>query len=435
MRRGFLITLGVIVILAVVIFMWWLPAFRETELQNQIAAIEAMENLTARKEAALIFLFENQQADREVLLRALDAAGDEFRNNDDKTPLIDMYQGIYDQGLTPWLRYRVIARLDRALMETGTPENVARAEALAREMLEVKDSPMEPYHWIVYFHQQSDLANPELTVRVALAAENATDREEYGMWPQMLDMAYSRLVRSVYEQQGLDAAISKVEVLKGQTDNPSALAALNAALYTVAVDEDTEAAVAAAKAITELNGLTETEPLNRIAYNLAERGLAPDVAIALSEQALALAPSRYDSTMVLDTVGWAHYAAGDYAKAAGYLKTAVGLMDETLTYENETVQHLLMAYDSSGMNDEAIELLAMIVAHSVDADDPARAMLAARLTKRDGDASAMEALVTGLRYEGVETAPGFTLPDANGNMVTLDGLKGDVLVLCFWSYG
>jgi tetratricopeptide (TPR) repeat protein len=329
----------------------------------------------------------------------------------------------------------VIARLDRGLMESGTPKSVARAEALALEMLEVNDAPMEPYHWMVYFHQKSELTSPELTVRVALAAENATDREEYGMWPQMLDMAYAKLVNSVKEEQGLDAALSKVELLKGQTDNPSALAALNAALFSVAIEEDTDAAIAAAAAIADLDGLTGTDPSNRVAYDLAERGLAPDVAIRLSKQALALASSRYDSTLVLDTVGWAYYAAGEHAEAAGYLETAVRLMDETLTYENETVQHLLMAYESGGMSDEAIELLATIVARSVDADDPARALLATRLVERDGNASAMEALVAGLRYEGVEVAPAFTLADTDGNMVTLDGLKGDVLVVCFWSYG
>ncbi len=435
MRRGFLITLGAVVIVAVVIFMWWLPSYRETELQNQIAAIEAMEDLTARKEAALIFLFQNQQADREVLLRALDAAADEFRNADDKTPLIEMYQGIYDQGLTPWLRYRVVARLDRGLMEQGTPESVARAEALARDMLEVNDAPMEPYHWMVYFHQKSELANPELTVKVALAAENATDREEYGMWPQMLDMAYARLVGSVKDDQGLQAALSKVELLKGQTDNPSALAALNAALFSVAIDEDADVAIAAAAAIAELEGLTSAEPSNRVAYDLAERGVAPDVAILLGQQALGLASSRYDSTMILDTVGWAYYAAGEQAEAAKNLKAAVDLMDETLTYENETVQHLLVAYDSGGMNDEAIELLAMLVARSVDADDPARKLLATRLTERDGNTGGMEALVDGLRYKGIKMAPAFTLSDADGNVVTLDGLKGDVLVVCFWSYG
>jgi len=435
LRKGFLITLGAIVIVAVVVFMWWLPAYRQSELQNEIAAIEAMEDLTARKDAALGFLVENQMADREVLLRALDAAAEEFSDDENKEPLIELYQGLYDQGLTPWLRYRVVARLDRGLMEINTPESVARAEELAREMLEVNDAPMEPYHWMVYFHQKSELTNPELTVRVALAAENATDREEYGMWPQVLNMAYASLVNSISEEEGLDAALSKAELLRGQTDNPLALAALNAAVFNAAIEEDEDAAVAAAAAITELEGLTSSDPMNGIAYNMAERGIAPDVAVTLSLQALALAGSRYDSTMVLDTVGWAHYAAGDYAEAAGYLKSAVEMMDETLVYDNETVQHLLMAYDSGGMRDESIDLLATIVARSVVADDPARGQLASKLVERDGDAAAMETLVEGLRYEGVEVAPAFALSDREGSTVSLEGLKGDVLVVCFWSYG
>lgn len=435
MRKGFLITLGAILIVAVVVFMWWLPAYRQSELQNEIAAIEAMEDLTARKDAALGFLVENQMADREVLLRALDAAAEEFSDDENKEPLIELYQGLYDQGLTPWLRYRVVARLDRGLMEINTPESVARAEELAREMLEVNDAPMEPYHWMVYFHQKSELTNPELTVRVALAAENATDREEYGMWPQVLNMAYASLVNSISEEEGLEEALSKAELLRGQTDNPLALAALNAAVFNAAIEEDEDAAVAAAAAITELEGLTSSDPMNGIAYNMAERGIAPDVAVTLSLQALALAGSRYDSTKVLDTVGWAYYAAGDYTEAAGYLKSAVGMMDETLVYDNETVQHLLLAYDSGGMQDESIDLLATIVARSVVADDPARGQLASKLVERDGDAAAMETLVEGLRYEGVEVAPAFALSDREGSTVSLEGLKGDVLVVCFWSYG
>jgi tetratricopeptide (TPR) repeat protein len=139
--------------------------------------------------------------------------------------------------------------------------------------------------------------------------------------------------------------------------------------------------------------------------------------------------------MVLDTVGWAHYAAGDYAEAEAYLKAAVDLMDETLTSDNETVQHLLTAYDSGGMTDEAIELLAMVAARSVDADDPARRNLAALLVQRDGDASAVEELMVGLRYEGVTAAPPFSLQGADGAIVSLDSFSGDILVLNFWSYG
>jgi hypothetical protein len=434
-RRGFLITLGAIIIIGVVIFMWWLPAYREAELQRQIAAIEAMEDLTSRKEAALNFLVENQMADREILLRALDAAADEFREAEDKQPLIDLYRGLYDEGLTPWLRYRVMARLDRGLMETGTEESVAEAEELARELLQATDAPSETYHWMVYFHQRSEMANPELTVAVALAAEKATDRDEYGMWPQMLSMAYGNLIGSVREEQGLEAALSKASLYMEQTDKPQALAALNAAIFSVTVDEDEETAVAAAQAIADLEGLTSSDPSNRIAYDMAERGLAPDVAVRLGLQALEHASSRYDSTMVLDTVGWSYYAAGEHAEAARYLRSAVDIMDETLTYDNETVQHLLIAYDTGGMQDEAINFLALMAAHSVDVDDPARQQLAAKLIERDGNADAMEELVAGMRYEGVEMAPAFSLKDREGNLVALEDLKGDILVLNFWSYG
>ena len=435
MRRGFLITVAVIVVVAAVVFMWWLPAYRDSELQKQVAAIETMEDLTARKEAALIFLVNNQMADRELLLRALDAAAYEFRGTDDTESVIELYEALYTKDLTAWLRYRIIARLDRALIETEDPEHAERAEDLARAMVEVNDAPMEPYHWIVYFHRRSDHTNPELTLQVALAAERATDRDEYGTWGSMLDMAYSKLLTFVVEEQGLTAALSRAELLAGETELPMAIAALNAAVYDIAISEDEDRAVEAAIAMAELDGLTGSEPMNRVAYDMAERGLAPDVAVTLSKKALAFASSRYDSTMVLDTVGWAHYAAGDYAEAAGYLKTAVELMDETLTSDNETVQHLLTAYDSGGMTDEAIDLLAIVAAKSVDTDDPARGNLAALLVQRDGDASAMEELVAGLRYEGVKAAPAFLLRGADGETVSLDSFSGDILVLNFWSRG
>jgi len=136
-RRGFLVTIAVIVLVAAVVFMWWLPAYREAELVKQIAGIETMEDLTARKEAALIFLVDNQMADREILLRALDAAASEFRGDDDTESIIELYEGLYTEDLTPWLRYRILARLDRALIETGDPARAERAEDLARALVEV----------------------------------------------------------------------------------------------------------------------------------------------------------------------------------------------------------------------------------------------------------------------------------------------------------
>jgi hypothetical protein len=434
-RRGFLLIVGIILIVGVVVLMWWLPAYRESELTKQIAAIEAMEDLTARKEAALDFLLVNHMSDRELLLRALDAAVDVHRGDEDKEPLIELFQQLYDEKLTPWLHYRVMARLDRGLVELGTPESIERAEGLARTLIEAKNAPMEVYHWMVYFHGRSELTNPELTLRVAIAAENATDRVEYGMWPNILDMAYGSLLKGILNEQGIDAALSKAELLASQTESPQALAALDAGIYDITVAEDPERAVAAARAMSELTDLAGSEPLNRIAYDMAERDLAPDIAIQLAETALGLASSAYDSVMVLDTAGWAHYAAGNYEEAASFLRKAVDMLDETPTMENETVQHLLTAYESGDMSDEAIEVLGMIAARSVDADDPSRKKLAELLIERDGNADAMEQLIDGLRYAGAEMAPDFELPDRSGRMVSLESMRGDIVVLCFWSYG
>ena len=105
MRRSSLITVGVIVVLGVIVFVWWLPAHREAQLQDRLAAIEAMEDLTVKKEAALNFLLENRMADRELLLRALDAAAAQFAGSNDSQGLVDVYQKLYEP-VAPLPRHR-----------------------------------------------------------------------------------------------------------------------------------------------------------------------------------------------------------------------------------------------------------------------------------------------------------------------------------------
>jgi hypothetical protein len=104
-----------------------------------------------------------------------------------------------------------MARLDRGLVELGTPESVERAENLARDLIEVTNAPLETYHWMVYFHGTSDLTDPDLTLRVALAAENATDRDEYGVWPIILDSAYSAVLDGIAVEEGREAALARAE--------------------------------------------------------------------------------------------------------------------------------------------------------------------------------------------------------------------------------
>ena len=75
------------------------------------------------------------------------------------------------------------------------------------------------------------------------------------MWPQMLSLTYGKLIGSVKEELGLEAALSKAALHLEQTDKPAALAAINAAVFSAAVEEDEEAAIAAAVAIADLEGL------------------------------------------------------------------------------------------------------------------------------------------------------------------------------------
>jgi tetratricopeptide (TPR) repeat protein len=175
--------------------------------------------------------------------------------------------------------------------------------------------------------------------------------------------------------------------------------------------------------------------MNDVAYDLATRDLAPDVAVELAEAALVLAPSRYDSVLVLDTAGWARYRAGDHAAAVAHLSKAFSMLDETPSFGNEIVAHLVTSYKAAGKTDEAIDLLALLVARSVDPADPARAELSALLRKRDGSDAAMKDLVAAKADLGLSPAPDFALAGGDGKTVTLAGLRGNVVLVCFWSYG
>jgi tetratricopeptide (TPR) repeat protein len=192
----------------------------------------------------------------------------------------------------------------------------------------------------------------------------------------------------------------------------------------IAIAEDVESSMA---------DMGDGDVLNAIAYDLADRGLAPALAVSLAERALELTSSRWDSIYVLDTVGWAHHRAGDHRRAASYLTRALDLMGEDPSYGDETVQHLLAVYDASGDPDGSIDLLVRVAARSLDED--AITELGRRLTARDGNADALNRLLEENRYAGIEPAPAFALPARSGGTIALADLGGRISLLCFWSYG
>ncbi len=76
-----------------------------------------------------------------------------------------------------------------------------------------------------------------------------------------------------------------------------------------------------------INRVAEESPddpqvLNSVAWALAERGLHPERAVELALRAHGLAPDDHN---IMDTVATAHYAAGDYAEAVRWERSALEL--------------------------------------------------------------------------------------------------------------
>jgi len=435
MKPPVVIVIVIIVAAVVASVFWWMPNARRGALERRVGEVEAIEDLAERQGAAIAFAVENPTADPSLLERAYSSVAGQLESEGATGKLVVFHERFLDMGLRPEPHYTILAELDRILIETGDPTHAERAEELARELIAVDDAPIMPYLWLTYFHGQSEFTDQRLRLDVALAGERATDRDGSDDWAMALDMAYGGYLGSIAEHEGLIEAIVQARELVDDAPHPLAEAAIHTNVYALAVEMEDEVAVDAARALSETEQHGDWAFRNRVAYSLAEHGLDPELSVALAEQALGLVSDNYSRAYVLDTAGWAHYVAGNYEAAVGYLEDAVGMFDETPTSDDEVVHHLLTAYDAAGRDDDAIDFLALLAARSVIADDPVRERLAALLIERDGTAEHVDRLVTERRYDGVEEASEFALPDRGGNTVALADLRGDIAVVCFFSYG
>ncbi len=410
---------------------------RLAALERQFEGITAIEDPAERSAAALAFAVENATGPEELedlIDRAVDTAVASAEEAGGSEAGFEVWEALYAAEATPDRHYSVMIRYDHALLETGEPDRIARAEELAHDLLVADDAPETPYVLMTYFHSSSDLTDKELVVDVASAGYANARPEDADGWAPVLDRAYGAYIGEMSATDGLDVALENTQALAAGADDALVAGVLRANIYRLAIEDSPGTALAAASAIAASEDFDSWQILNDLAYDMADRDIAPDLAIELAGRAIALAPSRYDSAMVFDTVGWATFRAGDSDKAADYLEQAVSLLEETPSFDNVLVQHLVEVYRSGGMDDRAIDFLAVIVARSVDTDDPARALLARMLTTRDGSAAALDDLVAERRYEGVIAAPAFALPNRAGETVTLADLKGDVLLVAFWGY-
>jgi tetratricopeptide (TPR) repeat protein len=425
----------IVVIVAVVAagVLGW-PRLRAAQAEKTALAIESVEDPAQRAQQALALLEAHPELS-EKLRTSVFLAGFRGAQEQGGAAAIQFCDRVMALNMPTAERSVVVASLDRALLDTGEPGDAARADSLAREAAVAGDYTAASYLRMVWQHVQNPMSDPWTAVELARAGSALNDTTTADEWPGAFDSAYGGVLSAIAEDRGLDAAFAVTDSVLSRARDSMVPGAIYANVYRLLVDEDPSAAVDAARNLTTLRDYKGGSVLNDVAYDMTERSLAPDVAVQLAEAALALASSSYDSVGVLDTAGWAHYRAGNDARAVEYLAKAFSMLDETPSYQNEIVQHLVTAYGAAGKTDEAIDLLALIVSRSVDQEDPARAELSKLLKKRDGDDAAFASLVEAKLAQGIETAPEFALTDRGGKTVALADLRGSVVVVCFWSYG
>ncbi|MBD3367123.1 MAG: redoxin domain-containing protein [Candidatus Eisenbacteria bacterium] len=433
MRRG----LWIVVVIAVIAAGLGL-ALRQggDQTEAEIDAIVALTDPAARSTAALEYVLEHPGLEQEPLWRVLGVGLDSAAEAHGEERAVALGESLAALTLPPAHRQEVLSYLDFRYMQSEDPEAYVRGEAILRELLGMEEVTSQTLAVSAWLHAQHPETDKELALEAAmrtyaLAVEEGT--AEYVIYP--VDLGYRAYVESVAERRGLDAGLAAADSLFETAPDETARGLALVQTYRLGVDDAPQKAGRAVDDMMSLAGFEATSLMNEVAYDMAERGFEPDLALELSERALELAPSRRDSVNILDTAGWAAYAAGRHDLAVRYLEEAVEKMSESLSLDVVMVDHLLDAYDAAGAEDRAIELLATVAARSPDADDPARGLLADRLEARDGTADALDDMVAALRYEGIEQAPDFSLPNRDGEVVSLEDLRGDVVVVAFWGYG
>jgi len=105
----------------------------------------------------------------------------------------------------------------------------------------------------------------------------------------------------------------------------------------------------------------EPELLNYLGYAWIDRGTKVREGLAMVERAVAVRP---DSGAMQDSLAWAHYRLGDYARAVGILENAVKLSPS----DPEINDHLGDAYWMVGRRDEAAFQWRRVLTLDPDAD-------------------------------------------------------------------
>jgi tetratricopeptide (TPR) repeat protein len=431
------ITLAVLALVALLLF--GCSRTEEDPIRTEAEEIAEIADPAEQAAAARAFLQENPTGDPEILgevaLNFLSSVS-QHRGHE---AAIGAADSMLTHDLPDYVRVTTEGYLAVELLRTETAENGARADEISRRLL--GEDVSHPYgytflasQWLRTMGSEDHDPDPWLALDLAIKGSEKAEGNWTSYAGSILGRAYGTIFDRVEERRGPEAIPAVADSLLAATESPDAAIHLRGKLYDMAVEDDPEGAVTIAEAIeSAMDEVTGGDVLSSVAYDLAERDLAPGLAVSLAERALVLTKGRWDSVYVLDTVGWAHHKAGNHQRAVSYLFQALDLMDEDPTYADGALQHLLTVYDGAGNLDGSIDLLVGVAARSLDPD--AIDELARKLTARDGNPDALDRLLEENRYAGIEAAAAFALPDRFGETVALADLRGRVSLLCFWSYG
>jgi hypothetical protein len=433
MKRWTWILVAIVIVVAAAAVLGW-PRLRAAQTERAVAAVESIEDAAARAAGALALLGDRSDLCEDLWKRVFVAGLTGAREQGGRAA-IEYCESVMRLELPAERQQTAAATLDGALLATGDPDDAARADDLAREAAAAGNHPAESYLRMVWQHAGNEMSDPWVAVELARAGLAAADSVSGDDWPLALQSAYAGVIDDAAMQRGVEGAYAVADSLIERANSPLVPGVLYSILYRLRVEDDPEAAVNMAQSLASLRGFTSGAILNAVAYDLAVRGLAPDLAVTLADAAIPLAASVYDSMGVLDTAGWANHRAGNRDAAFAHMAKAFSLLDETPSWTNEIVEHFVVVAEAAGKLDEAVDALALVVSGSVDPADPARGELARLLRKRDGSDAGMEALVQSKRETGREEAPAFSLADRGGATVDLASLRGKVVLIGFWSYG
>jgi len=427
--------LAILILAAVAVAVFVAIQNRVEPLEAEFTHIEAIDDPAERAGAAAELVEQNLDSDPEVLARAVKLAAESAAEATGDAGAIRTAELLLDLDLPAAPRFAALAALSEALLRAGGTENLDRARSIAEGFTDANDVPNDVHLSLAIRHYVSESLEPAALERLIFSGYARRTDDTAQTWHALIDAAYRRRLSVARETRGTTAALASADSLLAQATDGTVRGILHSMIYHITVDEMPDRALDAAAGLLASTELENAGTMNSVAYDMAERRLEPDLAVRIADRALSFSSSRYDSVNLLDTAGWARFAAGDYTGAAEDLETAFLIQDETPYLGSPIVGHLIDAYRAAGERDAEIDLLALLAARSVADTDAARSMLSAALIERDGSDDDIDAMIAARRYEGVGAAPPLDLPERSGGRFATEEHRGEIILVCFWSYG